>query len=281
MLQIGLRLHDGEKLPLEALLPKVREKGFECVHIALAKSMSGANTSPEALTTGFAMYLKRLFYKNMLDIAVLGCYHNLAEPDENEMKIIQEKYMAHIRFAAVLGCGVVGTETGAPNHEYKFVSECRSEKALETFVNNLRPVVEYAEKMGVIVAIEPVAKHIVYSPARAREVLDRIKSPNLQIIYDPVNLLDINNYQNRSDIFLEAQELLGNDIAVVHIKDFKVVGKELVYSAAGTGEMDYSVILRYLKAHKPYIQASLENTTPENAIAAKNYILELYDKISE
>ncbi len=37
MIQLGLRLHDGEKLPLERLLPKVRAKGFTCVHLALRR----------------------------------------------------------------------------------------------------------------------------------------------------------------------------------------------------------------------------------------------------
>ena len=35
MLQLGLRLHDGEKLPMEQLLPIVREKGYTCTHLAL------------------------------------------------------------------------------------------------------------------------------------------------------------------------------------------------------------------------------------------------------
>ena len=40
------------------------------------------------------------------------------------------KRQAHIRFASLLGCGMVGTETGAPNAEYKFCPECRSDAAL-------------------------------------------------------------------------------------------------------------------------------------------------------
>ena len=70
-----------------------------------------------------------------------------------------------------------------------------TEEALEIFIKNLRPVVEYAEKLGVIVAIEPVCRHIVNNAKRARKVLDAIDSPNLQIIFDPVNLLDESNYQ--------------------------------------------------------------------------------------
>ena len=79
---------------------------------------------------------------------------------------------------------------------------------------------EYAEKMGVILAIEPVYKHIVCNPKRARKVLDTIQSPNLQIILDPVNLLDICNYKERDAIIAEAIEVLGKDVAMVHIKAY-------------------------------------------------------------
>ena len=183
-MQIGLRLHDAAKLPLEERLAVVREQGFTCGHLALSKVLDKQYAAPEALTPGYAMYLKNLFAKNELDIAVLGCYLNLANPNPDKLKEIVDKYKAHIRFAAHLGCGVVGTETGAPNEEYKYEPACHTEEALELFIKNLRPVVEYAEKMGVIFAIEPVWKHIVCNPKRARRVLDAINSPNLQIILD-------------------------------------------------------------------------------------------------
>lgn len=168
MIQFGLRLHDGERLPLEELLPLVRQKGFTCAHLALSKAMKDYPCTPGALTPGYALYLRRLFRDNGIDIAVLGNYLNLAHPDGTALAAIQEKYYAHIRFASVLGCGMVGTETGAPNPEYRFCPECRSDEALATFIRNLRPVVRCAEQFGVIVAIEPVVKHIVYSAARAR-----------------------------------------------------------------------------------------------------------------
>ena len=52
-------------------------------------------------------------------------------------------------FCFLAGCGVVGTETGAPNETYTAVPECHGEEALQTFITNLRPVVKYAEQMGV------------------------------------------------------------------------------------------------------------------------------------
>lgn len=277
-MQLGIRLHDIKKAPLEERLAIAHKQGFACGHLALAKVISEYPVNDGALTPGFALYLKKLFAKNELDVAVLGCYLNLANPNEESLAKIKRRYLTNIRFASLLGAGVVGTETGAVNEEYKFEERNHSDEALDIFIRNVRPVVEYAEKMGVILAIEPVAKHIVCNPKRARRVLDEIASPNLQIIFDPVNLLDHSNYQNREEIFAEAIDLLGEDIAMVHIKDFVVKDNELVSVAAGTGEMDYSQIIRFMKEKKPYIHATLENTVPENAVAAREYIQNLWNQ---
>ena len=50
MIQFGLRLHDAEKLPMEQLLPLIRQKGFTCVHLALSKALKEYPCTPGALT---------------------------------------------------------------------------------------------------------------------------------------------------------------------------------------------------------------------------------------
>ncbi|MDE6015780.1 MAG: sugar phosphate isomerase/epimerase [Acetatifactor sp.] len=276
-MQLGIRLHDTKKLPFEERIADVSQLGFKCGHLALAKVISEFPTTDEALTPGLAMYLKNVFAKNHVDIAVLGCYLNLANPNPEKLQQITHRYMAHIRFASWLGCGVVGTETGAPNESYTHVPECHGEEALQTFIKNLRPVVQYAEQMGVVMAIEPVWKHIVCNPARARRVLDEINSPNLQIILDPVNLLDICNYKDQVAIVDEAIEVLGPDVAMVHLKDFVVEGDKLVSVGAGLGQMDYTSVIKFMKTRKPFIHATLENTTPENNLQVKEFVQNLYD----
>ncbi|MDO4268873.1 MAG: sugar phosphate isomerase/epimerase family protein [Eubacteriales bacterium] len=281
MLQLGLRLHDAEKLPMEELLPVVRRKGYTCTHLALSKAMKEYPCGPSALTPGYARYLKHLFEKNEMDIAVLGCYLNLAHPDESAVRDMQERYFAHLRFASLLGCGMVGTETGAPNAEYEYCPECRSDEALKTFIKNLKPVVRCAEQFGVILAIEPVARHIVWGPKQARTVLDEIGSPNLQVLFDPVNMLDLDNVDHRDEVFAEAMELLGKDIAMVHFKDFIRVdeGCGLKAVGAGTGEMDFTPIMKFIKKEKPFIYGTLENTTPENAEYCGKKMRELYESV--
>ena len=48
--------------------------------------------------------------------------------------------------------------------------------------------------------------------------------------------------------------------------------------AAGTGEMNYDRIIRFVKERKPYIHATLENTVPENAVASRKYIQRLWEE---
>lgn len=277
-MQLGIRLHDIKEGTLEERLQIAREQGFSCGHLALAKVIREYSIADGALTPGLAMYLKKLFAEHNIDIAVLGCYLNLANPNKDRLQEITNRYMAHIRFASMLGCGVVGTETGAPNETYSFEAACHEDEAYYTLLYHLIPIIKYAEKMGVVFAIEPVFKHIIFSPARARRLLDAVNSPNLQIILDPVNLLDISNYTRQEEIIQEAIEILGKDVAVVHIKDFKAENGKLISVAAGTGDMKYDKIMKFIKEDKPYIHVTLENTTPDNAVTAREHIQELWNQ---
>lgn len=269
MLQLGIRLHDAERKPIEQMLATVRKQGLTCCHLALSKSFPDTPCTPAALTPGYANYLKHIFSQGGVDIAILGNYLNLLHPSDEYIGYAQEMYCAHIRFASLLGCTMVATETGAPNAEYAFCPECREERTLLRFIERLKPIVRCAEQFGVILAIEPVVRHSMWNPKACRKVLDEIGSYNLQILFDPVNLLDITNVDHCDELFQEMFELVGNDIAAVHLKDYahSEDGKKLttIGIGAGMGEMDYSGIMRYLKKEKPHIFATLEDSKPENA----------------
>ena len=285
MIQLGIRLHDVntaaslEEKTMEARAEKAKQEGFSCVHLAYQKVISGVSFDAAALNEGLACYTKRVFQEQKLDIAVLGCYLNLAHPDPAEIAKIKSRYFGHLRVAALAGCSVVGTETGAPNPQYKLDANTHSREALDTFIRNLAEVVERAEHWGVSMAIEPVWNHIVYNADRAVEVLKAIQSPNLRIILDPVNLLCMENADTREAIFQDAFEKLCDHIAVVHLKDFVRRDGKLVSVAAGTGEMNYENILRFVKARKTFIQATLENTTNDNAVQARELIERVYQQV--
>ena len=196
----------------------------------------------------------------------------------HHLNIAIDKYIAHLRFSRWLGAGVVGTETGAVNPEYKYEPENHSEKALSLFTERLRPVVEAAEKLGALIAVEPVWRHIVCSPERARRVLDEIGSPNLRIIFDPVNLLCVENAGDQDRIIRDSFELLGPAIDVIHLKDFKIQNGELVSVASGEGELDYELLMSEIRRCKPFVQCTLEDTRPDNALRAREFVEKAFKK---
>lgn len=85
-MQLGIRLHDTKKLPFEERIANVHELGFACGHLAPGKVISEFPTTDEALTPGLAMYMKNVFAKNQVDVAVLGCYLNLANPNRSSLR---------------------------------------------------------------------------------------------------------------------------------------------------------------------------------------------------
>ena len=278
---IGLRLHDSRPGTLSERAGYAAAQGFTCVHLALSKTMGGEFMSPEVFTPGLADYVRRAVAP--LNVSVLGCYLNLCTPDEQEYAETLKKYIAHLRLASMLGACVVGTETGNPNREYRYDPErSHSGEALELFIRRVTPVVKAAEKLGAFLAIEPVYTHIVSTPARARRVLDAVASPNLRIIFDPVNLLHPDNLSGCREVLEEAMELLAPEIDVIHLKDYVLKengGMDSV--AAGKGMMDFSGILRFAAEKKPCIPMTLENTVPENAEQARLFIEGVYREQAE
>lgn len=275
-LRLGVRGHDMEEAPFEEWVANIKKKGFCCTQLALKKAIRDFNVNNEAMTPGMAMYMRQVFAENKVDVSVLGCYLNLADPNKERLKKTMDTYKANIRFAALLGCGMVGTETGAVNEEYKYEPANHTDEALEIFIENCREIVKYAESMGVIFAIEPVYNHIVYDCKRARKVLDAINSPNLQIIFDPVNIISVDNYKNQDDILEEAFDLLKDDIIAIHSKDFVIEDNKVISKISGEGILNYDLLMKLVKKNKPLIHVLLEGTKPENVEFAKEFVTRKY-----
>lgn len=270
-MNIGIRLHDAAGNTLSEKTQNATKQGFSCCHLALSKAVSPDLMNPSCATPGLASWVNKQM--NGLDIAVLGCYLNLTHPDINVYNETVKKYEAHLRLCKWLGAGVVGTETGNPNEDYHYDPLLsHTENAFSLFIDRVTPVVEIAERVGATLAIEPVYTHIVYDPEHARRVLDRIHSPNLKIIFDPSNLLHPDNMDKGDYVIDQAIDLLGDEIMIIHLKDFILENGEKTELACGLGEMRYEKILRFSKEKKPQIQMTLENTIPENAEQARLFI---------
>jgi L-ribulose-5-phosphate 3-epimerase len=271
-MRFGARAHDfGKGTPAE-LAARIGGRGFSSIQLALAKALPGFQAAPGKLSPGFAAHVREAFYQQGIDIAILGCYINMVHPDPANRRQLLRYFQEHLRFARDFGCGLVGTETGSCNADYSFHPQNQSEGAFRAFLDSLEPLVETAERFGVLVGIEPVERHVISTPARLKRVLDAIQSPNLQVIFDPVNLLSPANYHLQDTIIKESFDLFGDDMVLIHAKDFVISDGQKQIVPAGQGLLNYRLVVDELNARKPYIDIMLEDHRPETTAAAMRFL---------
>ncbi|HHW57200.1 MAG TPA: sugar phosphate isomerase/epimerase [Clostridia bacterium] len=278
-MNIGIRAHDLGNLSIEKLAESVARNGIKAVQLALTKSFPELNLQIGSLSPGLGQYIRDIFHKYNIQIAVLGCYVNIIHPDLKERHRLLEFFKEHIRYARDFGCSVVGTETGNVHVEMGYTPDNFSEKAFIEVVKSVRELVEEAEKFGVIVGVEPGVNHPVYSPRMMKRLLDEVPSNNLQVIFDPANLLTVENYTHQEEIFCEAMELFGDHIVVIHAKDFVIENNKLVFVPAGKGLLNYRVLFKMIKYKKPYINILVENTKGFDINKSIEYLERVYETV--
>ncbi len=283
-MNIGIRLHDTAPGTLRERLGFAKAQGFSCVQLAMSKAIDGFSMqdAPRLLTEELAAEVKQAFSETGMECAVLGCYLNLANPDDEARVKTQEIYRAHLRFGGMIGARVVGSETYAlKDTVFSDGPAPQSEEAFQLFMKGFLPIAKYAEETGMVMAIEPVCTHIISNPERAERMLDIVKTDKVKIILDAVNLVSNSTADRAESIIREAIRRLGDQVRVLHMKDFAVnpdkPGDEQVdFRPCGMGTMYYHDLLPLAKKHD--LPMTLENTEPENAQAAREYLEQLATK---
>jgi len=261
-MKLGVRAHDFGRLPVDELAARIASHGLESIQLAPTKALAGFDTDAGRLSPGFASGIRDAFHRRGIRIAVLGCYINLADRDDGRRRPQLERFKDYLRFARDFGCSVVGTETGSLNGDFSRHPANAGEEAFQTVLASVRELVREAERFGVFVGIEAVERYVIASPQRLRRLIDEVSSPNLQVIYDPVNLLWSTNHERQDQITDAAHELLGDRISIVHAKDFVVTDGQFHEVPAGKGQLNHRRILGWVKERKPGIDVLLENTNP-------------------
>jgi sugar phosphate isomerase/epimerase len=143
----------------------------------------------------------------------------------------------------------------------------------------MREIVSAAEKLGVIVGVEGVATHTLYSPERMLRFLNDINSPNVEVILDPVNLLDRNNYTEQEAVIDKVFKYYGDRVSVMHIKDFKLdENGDVAFEQVGEGLFNYAPLFKHLKEEKPYITMLIENSRENRYHSDCEYLQKIYDE---
>ena len=277
MMRFGVRAHDlGSFTTPEALAAAVRTFG-EHLPVQLAVAKSFPSSGP--LNEEFALRIKEAFDARGVSIAVLGCYINPIHPDIAERKRQLKRFEEHLKVAPILGALMVGTETGSIRPDCSYHPDTAEPENLETLYTSLDRLVEYAAKVGSVVAVEAVAKqNTICTIERMARLSERFDTPHLKIIYDPVNLIPWIGIPEADGSYrpkpsLEAQraftdhaiDAFGSRVAALHVKDFVLNenGFKTGNLPALEGVFDWPALLADLRTRKISVPALLENANPE------------------
>ncbi|TCL56828.1 sugar phosphate isomerase/epimerase [Hydrogenispora ethanolica] len=279
MLILGVRAHDFGTTSIPELAGRIGAKGIPSIQLALAKAIAGIKPEPGHLSPGLAHYCRQCFAAHNIQIAVLGCYINPIHPDPVERRRSLERFKEHLRYARAFGCSIVGTETGSLHADCSYHPDNESEAAFRTLVESVAQLVAEAERFGTFVGIEGVTTHTITTPAKMKQLLTAIPSGNLQVIFDPVNLLSPANYQEQDRIIGESFDLFGDKIVAIHSKDFVVEDGRLKLVPVGQGMLHHELLLKTVKNAKPYINFLLEGANPATVDTSLAFLERLYQQV--
>jgi sugar phosphate isomerase/epimerase len=274
-IRLGIRAHDLGRFRADELARRVSTAGFECVQLALSKALEGVELAGDGpMDPAMVQDVATAFARHGVGIEVLGCYINPIHPEPSVRRNLYDLFKEHLRHARDFGCNIVALESGSMNGDYSFHPGNHGEDAFIGLVTGMRELVDEAQRCGVVVGIEAVTSHVVSTPEKMRRLLDEIASPHLKVVFDPVNLLNAANHASQRDVVHRALDLFGDEIVVVHAKDFLCGGDGgFVTCPAGTGMLDYNSFLRWFVRHKPGIPVLLEEAGVSHATAAREFLL--------
>lgn len=285
-LNVGVRLHDLLPGTVEERIALAGHMGFTCIQLPTKVLYASYGIDRTGLTHALSDHLCECLDAAGVRVAVLGCYKNLAVPDENVLADQLAEYEAALRFASWLGGCPVGTETGRPNVDNKIADDRFLPHVLKGFTEALGEVVAVAEDLDGTILIEPGWNEVVCTVERCRFVLDAVPSKALGVIFDPVSLLHPRVVGQASALTARMLHECGERIRVLHAKDYEVVdnesaaewcdgsGSRLVCRGAGeTGAFDFSQLAVWTQQGRFDIDCIVENGTPETLDACRDYLL--------
>lgn len=281
-LNTGMRCHDlCPKMEMEQVFAQVKANDIHQIQLAFGKSISNYDFTTGHYSPGFARYIASQLKENDIHVAVLGCYINPTNPIESRRQAEVARFIEHLKYARIIGADMVGTETGRLDPDFKVTKESYTEEGYQLLLKSMREIVAAAEKLGVIVGVEGVFNHTLYSPARMKRFLEDIDSPNVEVILDAVNLIhpDQTSPEDQARVIDQAFAYYGDRISVLHVKDFVFDGENQLFRHVGDGNFCYEPLMKQVKANKPQITMLLENSSKDRFHGDVEFLQKIYDQI--
>ena len=281
-MKLMIRAHDlGVKGDSEVTLA-VKQRGLDGVQLVAYKCTTDIKYEPGAITESRARELGNTLREGGCEIPLIGAYFNPVHPNEEKITRGIAVFKDYLDVAKAIGCDTVGSETGSYNGDpWIYHQMNHSDEALDRVVATFSDLADYAFERGIYVGMEGAFGHVCHTPERLLEAITRIGKPNVRIIFDLYNYLDISNVNEAYNILERGLDLFGDKILLFHVKDFVIGENKLVQCGVGRGVLDYDRILRAIHKTNPNAILVLEGTTGEDIDYAVSFLRGKINEINQ
>ena len=226
------------------VLAAVKEAGFECAQYNMA--CSGLPSMPDNISKDIARDVASAAANADVAIVAVSGTYNMIHPD------IETRLAGHQRLevlaarCADLSSPLITLCTGTrdPVDQWKEHPDNNSPEVWRDLLEAMEVAIDIADRYDIDLGIEPELANVVNSAAKARQLIDEMKSSRLKIVFDPANLFEIASAGAQRDIVSSAIDLLADRIVMAHAKDRRPDGG---FTTAGKGVLDYGHYLDRLK----------------------------------
>ena len=243
-MKLGLNSAILAELNFEEVVSYASENGFSCVELMCwpvgkaERRYAGVTHIDVAELDGKkAAYINDYLKMKGIEISGLGYYPNPLDPDAERSKYFVEHIIKNIQAASLLGVDTVNTFIGRDKNK-------TVEENLTKFIEVWTPIISFAEKQNVKIAIEncpmlftkdewPGGLNLATTPAIWRKMFEAIPSPNFGLNYDPSHFI----WQQMD--YLKPIYEFKDRIFHVHFKDIKIFNNKLDDVGAMATPLDY------------------------------------------
>lgn len=263
MFNLAVRGHDLTKVcDPQDLACQIAEKSIKNVQFALNASFPELSAAAQ-INPGMGTFFKNEFGQQNVQVALLSCYSNLIHPDPHEREKILQKFERYLFHARYFGASMVASETGSVIPTLGYSEENFTDEVFDELVTVVQRLVKTGERYQTMVGIEAGLNHPLFSNDRIQELIARVPSDFLGIVYDPTNLITPETASKQVEIVAEAFEKFGERIVCLHLKDYVIEEDRIVSVPLGEGIIPYQAILQIVDQYKPYCYVVLEGTKDE------------------
>jgi len=272
-MEVGIFARTFEAPSLAGVLDAVAAHGIR--HIQLNTSCMGLSDMPDGLDSAACERAHNEIGARGIEVVSLSATYNMIHPDPAARTQGMRRLEVLASHAAELGTDLLTLCTGTRNPDNMWADHPLngSPEAWSDLLAAMQQALSLAERHNVRLGIEPEVSNVVSSPAKARQLLDTMRSDRITIVMDGANVFPRGTIHRQREILDEAFNLLGDHIALAHAKDLSRDG-EAGHEAAGTGLLDYDYYLQMLRQSGYRGALVLHSLTPEQVPACVRFLQE-------